>query len=89
MSSSTVTLIVLNAASIDFVHIGKHYRQETTISMLSDDVLLEILDFFQKNHDPAPPPEALPEAVWDWHVLVHVCHKWRQVVFASPLRLHL
>jgi hypothetical protein len=57
--------------------------------MLSDDVLLEILDFFQKNHDPTPRPEALPEAVGDWHILVHVCQKWRQVVFASPLRLHL
>jgi hypothetical protein len=89
MSFSTMTLMVLNAASIDFVHIGKHYRQETTISMLSDDVLLEILDLFQKNYDPAPRPEALPESVWDWHILVHVCQKWRQVVFASPLRLHL
>jgi hypothetical protein len=31
----------------------------------------------------------LPEAVWDWHKLVHVCQRWRQVVFASPLRLNL
>src|ERR1700677_2534638 len=24
-----------------------------------------------------------------WHILVHVCQKWRQIAFASPLRLNL
>ena len=61
----------------------------STISMLSDDVLLEIFDFCQKNHTPGPQCEALPGAVWDWQILVHVCQRWRQVVFASPLRLNL
>ena len=28
-------------------------------------------------------------SVWDWHVLVHVCRKWRKIVFASPNRLGL
>ena len=26
---------------------------------------------------------------WDWGLLVHVCRRWRQVVFASPRRLDL
>ena len=27
--------------------------------------------------------------VWNWHTLIHVCRRWRQVVFASPIRLDL
>jgi hypothetical protein len=57
--------------------------------MLSDDILLEIFDFCERNHDRGSRYVALPEAVWDWHILVHVCQKWRQVVFASPHRLNL
>ena len=58
--------------------------------MLSDDVLLEIFDFCRKNQD----WEACDllesfSGVWGWHILVHVCQKWRQVVYASPLRLDL
>lgn len=26
---------------------------------------------------------------WKWHTLVHVCRRWRQIVFASPRRLDL
>ena len=70
---------------------GKRPRHVTAISMLSDNVLLEIFDFCQKNHhsDLRFGPFPAPEAVWDWHILVHVCSRWRQVVFASPLRLNL
>ena len=57
--------------------------------MLSDNVLLDIFDFCQNNHDPGPRFEELPGAVWDWHILAHVCRRWRQVVFASPLRLNI
>ena len=62
------------------------------ISMLSDEVLLEIFDFFQRNHDGRHSGSrfaGLPEPVWDWHILAHVCQRWRQVIFASPLRLNL
>ena len=52
--------------------------------MLSDDVLLEIFHFCQETYS-----EAYDEYEEDWQVLVHVCHRWRQVVFASPLRLDL
>ena len=27
--------------------------------------------------------------LWKWRILVHVCHRWRQIVFASPRRLDL
>ena len=52
-------------------------RRATTIRVLPDDVLLEMFCFYQQNR----PRE--------WHVLVHVCRGWRQVVFASPIRLDL
>ena len=50
-----------------------------TINALPDDALLEIFKFYvdQINDEDA------------WHTLVHVCRKWRYVVFASPRRLHL
>ena len=48
--------------------------------MLPDYVLLEIFDFWRKS---------LPGYLKDWHLLVHVCQRWRQIVFASPLRLNL
>ena len=56
--------------------------------MLSDEVLLEIFDFCQQNYYTDDVFEELT-GVWDWHILVHVCQRWRQVVFASPLRLNL
>jgi hypothetical protein len=50
-----------------------------TIETLPDDPLLGIFDFYV-------------EATRDddrWHTLVHVCPRWRNVVFASPRRLGL
>jgi hypothetical protein len=51
--------------------------------MLPDVILLEIFDFYRKGHD------YLLRAVWEWPLLVRVCRRWRQVVFASPRRLNL
>ena len=57
-------------------HVG-----QVTIDILPDDVLLEI--FYWYLHSPVIDP---------WHPLVHVCRKWRNIVFGSPryldLRLH-
>jgi hypothetical protein len=53
--------------------------------MLPDDVLLEIFDFCQKNYYNRP--HSRP--VWKWHLLVHICQRWRQLIFSSPLRLNL
>ena len=54
--------------------------------MLSDDVLLEIFHFCQETYFESLEYDGYVE---DWQVLVHVCQRWRQVVFASPLRLDL
>jgi hypothetical protein len=51
--------------------------------MLPDDVLVEIFYF----------PKRILNAVWHgvntWHALVHVCRRWRYLVFASPRYLGL
>jgi hypothetical protein len=41
--------------------------------MLPDNVLLDVFDF----------------GVSEWHTLVHVCQRWRYIIFASPRRLDL
>jgi hypothetical protein len=46
--------------------------------MLPDVALLEIFDFYVDEDDTE-----------EWHILVHVCRKWRDVVFGSPCRLNL
>jgi hypothetical protein len=56
-------------------YIGSFYRK-VTIGTLPDDDLLEIFDFYGCGYD-------------EWHTLVHVCRRWRNVVFASPRRLRL
>jgi hypothetical protein len=50
--------------------------------MLPDDILLEIFNFCRDDH-----PLLFP--VWDWDLLVHICRRWRQIVFASPHSLNL
>jgi len=55
----------------------------TTISELPDDVLLDIFGFYV---DKGRPFASFGES---WHVLVHVCQRWRCLVFASPRRLDL
>jgi len=57
----------------------RHY-QSGTIGSLPDDVLLEIFDFYVRDR--------LAQTN-DWHTLVHVCRRWRCVVFASPRSLDL
>ena len=82
--------------STDFFCTGKSYRlrhtNETTIDMLSEDVLLEIFDYCEMgdivNHR-TNPYQASHDAHGAWHSLVHVCRRWRQTIFASPRRLKL
>ena len=53
--------------------------------MLPDVVLLKIFDFYQISY-----MESLPtQFTGRWQTLVHVCRKWRIVVFGSPRRLDL
>jgi F-box-like len=63
--------------------LGQMY-QRVTIGSLPDDVLLEVFDFDQvaidKDEDEYP---------WSWKKLVHVCRRWRYIIFESPIRLNL
>ena len=54
--------------------------------MLPDDVLLEIFDFYMVG---ASEDEELIDWRDAWQTLVHVCRRWRSVVFGSPRRLEL
>ena len=52
--------------------------EAVSINILPDDVLLAIFDFYMD--------QAWAEA---WQLLVHLCRRWRSVVFGSPCRLKL
>ena len=56
------------------------------IDMLPHELLLDIFDHIRCS---TPDSKSLHISVWKWRVLVHVCRRWRQIVFASPLRLNL
>lgn len=48
--------------------------------MLPDGVLLDIFDFYRINSG---------DSVCWWQLLIDVCRRWRQIIFASSLRLDL
>ena len=56
---------------------------------LPDDVLLEIFDFYVAADNTPRFSGKEPQHKDAWHTLVHVCKRWRLVVFASPCRLNL
>jgi hypothetical protein len=68
-----------------------------TINILPDDVILHIFRIDgQEYRDDSPPLLVVPEEEnrvwrlrWRWHRLVHVCRRWRSIVFASPNFLDL
>ena len=53
--------------------------------MLPDEVLLEIFDFCLA----APPFLLSKKQIETWQSLIHVCRRWRSIVFGSPRRLNL
>jgi F-box-like len=63
-----------SAQSVDLCDVAR-----VTIDMLPDVVLLEIFHFYVD--------ELIRRE--EWHALVHVCRKWRNVVFGSPRGLDL
>ena len=65
----------------DFACIVKIHRHVVPIDMLPDDVLLDIFDSCLCD------PIGFPAS--NWQTLVHVCQRWRRLVFASPRRLNL
>ena len=56
-----------------------------TIDVLPNDTLLDIFDFYRiyKVYYFGS------RLGWKWDLLVHVCRRWRQIIFGSPLRLQL
>ena len=55
-----------------------------TFEAIPDDILLDIFDFFLQGIEDYSYYRARR-----WNRLVHVCKRWRYLVFASPLRLDL
>jgi len=56
-------------------------HRRVTIEMLPDDVLIDIFEFYIMMDG--------TQGEDRWHTLVHVCRRWRLVVYASPHRLRL
>ena len=61
-------------------------RQVVSIDMVPDDVLLLIFDFCADEYQYSSSKKEIE--AW-WQTLVHVCRRWRTVVFGSPRRLNL
>ena len=59
----------------------------SSINTLSDDVLLCIFDSYRREWRPRL--DRILWAIWPWTDLVHVCRRWRRIVFASPRYLKL
>jgi hypothetical protein len=63
-----------------------------SIDVLPDDALLEIFDFCVNQHlveDLYLDNKSMKKEIEAWQPLVHVCRRWRSVVFGSPRRLNL
>ena len=68
---------------IGLIHRRGQLRQKVTIGTLPDDVLLKIFKSFVDTM-----------YFWylaseKWHTLVHICRRWRSLVFTSPRHLNL
>ena len=57
--------------------------------MLPDEVLLEMLDFYLVEAMEDEEDVYSDNKMEAWQALVHVCRRWRSVVFGSPRRLKL
>jgi F-box-like len=60
-----------------------------SIDKLPDEVLLKIFDFYVNEHLDGLEYEFNKHEIEEWQTLVHVCRRWRSVVFGSPRRLNL
>jgi hypothetical protein len=59
-----------------------------TIETLSDHPLSEIFSFYVEDARGSAQSDMV-EQLDAWHALVHVCRRWRSLVFASSRRLNL
>lgn len=71
-----VGLCVVCVTTANRANIGK-----ATIDMIPDNVLVEIFDFYRGDNEHF--------TTGMWKTLVHVCRRWRNIVFASSRHLHL
>ncbi|KAH9038017.1 hypothetical protein EDB83DRAFT_2677817 [Lactarius deliciosus] len=67
----------------------KNYRHEVTIDMLPDNVLLEVFDFCLRDSTEVMVKFEVILYTRQWQILVHVCQRWRRIIFDSPRRLDL
>jgi hypothetical protein len=72
----------MTADRLDAMDVG----QVVSIDTLPDDVLLVIFDHYING---VRLEEGNQEVEKAWQSLVHVCHRWRSIVFESPCRLDL
>jgi F-box-like len=73
--------------AVEFYGAGQpEVSQGVTIGSLPDDVLLEIFYQVFMARDSLDFPL---QCQWNWHELVHVCRRWRSVIFSSPRHLEL
>ena len=82
-----VCLLCNTATIADWCGVGR-----VTIDLLPDVALLELFDFYvnqAREEEEEEEEEWPPTKIQAWHTLVHVCQKWRSVVFGSPHRLDL
>src|SRR6266404_2359916 len=80
MSWSTRLMIVMG---LDLSVPGEGCPHGAMINMLPNEVLVEIFDSCRINESGLKPWK------WKWIRLVHVCRRWRQIIFASPNCLNL
>ena len=59
------------------------------IDVLPDEVLLAIFDFCVDKYQHTDKLQYTKKKVEAWQSLVHVCRRWRNIVFGSPRRLDL
>jgi hypothetical protein len=80
-------LPVVSTRATDLHGKGESDRPAAAINTLTDDIFLEMFYFCV----PDPYEEDPVDHVSVWQGLVHVCRRWRQIIFASPryLDLHL
>ena len=75
-----------SASITEFCGTGSHFRW-VTVGALPDEVLLEIFSFYINELERGDQYEV--DRDHRWRTLIHVCRRWRTVVFASPCRLDL
>ncbi|KAH9960041.1 hypothetical protein BGW80DRAFT_82750 [Lactifluus volemus] len=74
---------IIPVAPLEELERDPRHPSPVAIESLPDDVLLNIFDFYRRLG------YTVSLKLNGWHVLVHVCRRWRYVVFESPLRLDL